>query len=169
MQLDLKLDNIICQFWDISVLEQHARDELQNPRPQKILPNRTIYLSRNDFGNPEESGGTSAPTITDFSSAVREPPEDQLYTQNIQPDGYTAPEVALVAGWTYSADIWNFGVMLWDLIVKNGLFDAHSSTHNPYTPEIHMAKIIALLGQPPEELLQNGQKTPDFFHADGNN
>ena len=59
--------------------------------------------------------------------------------------------------------------MLWDLIVGGGLFDAHSSTHNPYPPEIHMAKIIALLGQPPEELLQNGQKTPDFFHADGNN
>jgi len=112
MQLDLKLDNIICQFWDISVLEQHARDELQNPRPQKILSDRIIYLSRNDFGIPGESGGTSVPTITDFSSAVGEPPEDQLYIQNIQPDGYTAPEVALVAGWTYNADIWNFGVML---------------------------------------------------------
>ena len=91
MQLDLKLDNIICQFGDISVLEKHARDELQNPRPQKILSDRTIYLSRNDFGIPEESGGTSAPTITDFSSAVREPPEDHLYTQNIQPHG-TQPQ-----------------------------------------------------------------------------
>jgi len=59
--------------------------------------------------------------------------------------------------------------MLWDLIIKNGLFNAYSSTYNPYTPEIHMAKTIALLGQPPEELLQNGQKTPDFFYADGNN
>lgn len=82
---------------------------MQNPRPQKILSDRTIYLSRNDFGIPDESGGTSAPTITDFSSAVGEPPEGQLYTQNIQPDGYTAPEVALVAGWTHSADIRQLG------------------------------------------------------------
>jgi len=83
--------------------------------------------------------------------------------------GTQPQKFALVAGWTYSADILELWCYVMGSYCQNGLFDAHSSTHNPYLQRSIWRKIIALLGQPPKELLQNGQKTPDFFHADGNN
>jgi serine/threonine protein kinase len=51
------------------------------------------------------------PVITDFGAAqygdkapVRIPP--------IQPHAYRAPEVMLGIGWSYSADMWNFGLLV---------------------------------------------------------
>ena len=35
-----------------------------------------------------------------------------LQIHPIQPDSYRAPEVLLGVGWSYSADIWNLGVMV---------------------------------------------------------
>jgi serine/threonine protein kinase len=106
---DLKSDNILVGLRDQSVLETLVREEFEHPLPQKMLGDRTIYLSRNDLGS--QTKGIGRPVITDFGLAVRgDVPHP--YHHTIQPDDYRAPEVILAAGWSYSTDIWNFGILV---------------------------------------------------------
>jgi serine/threonine-protein kinase SRPK3 len=90
-----------------SILEEDARDEFNNPLPQKICDDRTIYLSRNNYGQPRLVTGIVS--ITDFGLSVR---GAGPHNGCIQAEPYRAPEVILDAGWTYSSDIWNLGVMV---------------------------------------------------------
>lgn len=95
------------EFEDLSVLEDFVQAQAENPMPRKIKDGRTIYQSHNDFG-PLRSLYT-LPKIADFGLAQRSTPQPQIHP--IQPDHYRAPEVILGIGWTYSADIWNFGLL----------------------------------------------------------
>ena len=92
---------------DKSILERDARDEFKHPLPQKKYDDRTIYLSRNNYGQP--TSVTGIVSITDFGLSVR---GDVSSNGCIQAEVYRAPEVILEAGWTYSADIWNLGVLV---------------------------------------------------------
>lgn len=104
---DLKPDNIMVRLENESILDRAARDELENPLPQKIYDDRTIYLSRNNYGQP--ASVTGIVSITDFDHSVQ---GDVFNYGCIQAEVYRAPEVILDAGWTYSADIWSLGVMV---------------------------------------------------------
>lgn len=84
--------------------------------PQKVSDDRITYLSHNDFGHLRLIKDTPAlmkifPKITDFGLAQRGNKEEPLI-HPIQVDHCHAPEVLLGTGWSYSADIWNFGVMV---------------------------------------------------------
>ena len=95
---------------DRSILERSALDEFQNPLPQKVNDDRTIYLSRNQYGPPMKIAKIlGIVTITDFGFSVY---GDGPHYGVIQVESFRAPEVILDAGWTYSADIWNLGVMV---------------------------------------------------------
>lgn len=80
-------------------------------------------LEENDIAN-------ILPKITDFGAAWRldalnpegKPQNEAVYTYPIQPNYYRAPEVVLGYGWNFSADIWNFGV----LVVTNNNLRLHS-------------------------------------------
>lgn len=117
---DLKSENILVGLENASVVEQVAEDEAVDPSPRKLYGDRTVYLSRNDFGSPKKA--FKAPNITDFDHAVRGDGSLPL-AHPIQPEPYRAPEVTLGAPWTYSTDIWNLGVMLWDLLENKKLCD----------------------------------------------
>lgn len=107
---DLKLDNIMTRLESRSILERSAADEFHNPLPQKVCEDRTIYLSRNQYGPPMKLAKVlGLVTITDFGFAVC---GDGPHHGAIQVEPFRAPEVILDAGWTYSADIWNLGVMV---------------------------------------------------------
>ncbi|QSS58105.1 protein kinase [Histoplasma capsulatum] len=110
--------------------------------------------------------GIGRPVITDFGLAVRGD-VPHLYYHTIQADDYRAPEIILTAGWSYSADIWNLGVLLWDLLEKDGGFGALSPGNMEYTSERHLAHMIALLGPPPKKLLDQGHETTKYFDHDG--
>jgi serine/threonine-protein kinase SRPK3 len=93
---------------DQSLLDVVVQEKLDAPLPRKILEDRTIYLSRNDFGFRVDQLGR--PVITDLGLSVygdRGP-----HTHPIQPDGFRAPEVIIGAGWDYSVDIWNLGALV---------------------------------------------------------
>lgn len=115
--LDLKLDNILLDFEGTSVIDEFIQAQVHEPMPRKIFDDYTVYLSHNDFGPLQIINGTPAlmkmcPKITDFGLAQRgDRPRPLLHP--IQPAGCHAPEVLLGTGWSYSADIWNFGVMVW--------------------------------------------------------
>ena len=106
--VDLKPDNILLGVEDQAVIEDLVNDEVKAPTPRKVEGSRAIYPSRN-FGDLQSPPG--APKIADFGLSV---PGDvpQLHNHPIQADLFQAPEVILQAGWTYSVDIWNLGVMV---------------------------------------------------------
>ncbi|TWU70510.1 hypothetical protein ED733_000831 [Metarhizium rileyi] len=159
---DLKSDNIMIKVEDPIILERDARDEYNNPLPQKVTDERTIYLARNNYG--ELVKPTAAVQITDFDLAVSGMTK---HTGPIQVESYRAPEVILNAGYTYSADIWNLGVMLWDLLEGKRLFNPKNLHTSEYDDMLHLAQITALLGPAPEHMLAAGQRSSMFYKPDG--
>ncbi|KAM5453273.1 hypothetical protein McanMca71_004361 [Microsporum canis] len=148
---DLKVENILVGFEEPSVLEDFALLQAQNPMPHKSNNGSTVYLSHNDFG-PVRSYYI-LPKITDFGLAHRQKDPSLLNRHPIQPDHYRAPEVILGAGWTYSADIWNLGLLMWNLLESRDLFTSPLDAQGNYHPEAHLAEMISLLGPPPKELI----------------
>lgn len=163
-----------------SVLNTIAQDEMNSPSPRKHLDGRDIYLSRNYWGLSHHDLGR--PIITDFGLAVRG--DGPSNSHPIQPDGYRAPEVCLAGEWSYSADIWNLGVMvrnllslsklsltpyqLWDLFYGRGPFDTPSNSHGSTSAdEAHLGQIISLLGPPPSDLVGRGKDSSRYFDANG--
>lgn len=95
----------------------------QTPMQCKTDPTtgRTVYRCHNDFGALDwRELKNMVPKIADFGLATlldsRHPEgkarEAEVGIYPIQPDHYRAPEVILGCGWNFSADIWNFGVMV---------------------------------------------------------
>ncbi|KAF5018891.1 hypothetical protein F66182_9110 [Fusarium sp. NRRL 66182] len=161
----LKPDNVMVKIEDASILERDAQDEFDNPLPQKHMDARTIYLSRNNYGPFSIPAGIIQ--IVDFDLSVRTKP-GQVHTGAIQGEMYRAPEVILDAGYTYSADIWSLGVMLWDLLEGKGLFNPTAPDNaDEYDDQAHLGQITALIGHPPPSLLSSGQRTCMFYNPSG--
>lgn len=91
---------------DNSVLEAFEKDEIANPSPRNIYPDRTVYQSR-PIERPKAIG---LPVLSDFGLARFEGGNSN---DDIQPEIYRAPEVLLDMDWSYSVDIWNIGTMVW--------------------------------------------------------
>ncbi|KAB8071480.1 hypothetical protein BDV29DRAFT_193236 [Aspergillus leporis] len=70
---------------------------------------RTIYRCHNDFRALDlRKLRKIIPKIADFWKGRGE----EICIHPIQPDRYRAPEVILGSGWSFSADIWNLGILL---------------------------------------------------------
>jgi serine/threonine-protein kinase SRPK3 len=96
-------------FEDSDVLATYIRRQEFIPAPYRERNGRRVYESRSDFGRLRKS--VDFVKLTDFGLAVRADGSAKL-THDIQPREYTAPEVMLKAEWTYSADIWNLGLVV---------------------------------------------------------
>ncbi|KAB8235601.1 putative protein kinase [Aspergillus alliaceus] len=150
---DLKLENIMVSFEDPNVLADFMRSQLERPMAFKIdLTGRPVYQSRNDFG-PLKSL-KSIPQLVDFGLATRLEEDDDWGVWPIQPDHYRAPEVILGNGWQMPADVWNLGALLWDMIEGKELFRHIHNQQGHYDAKLHLAEMIALLGPPPQEVVQ---------------
>ena len=106
---DLKSDNFLLGFEDSSIINDYVRQQKENPPLFKELDGHPIYQSRADFGGLRK--GVGLLKISDFGAAVF----GNVSTprcHDIQPEQFCAPEVLLKAGWTYSADIWNLGMVV---------------------------------------------------------
>jgi serine/threonine protein kinase len=100
LYIDLKLDNILVTIEDQSIIDDF------------VFQDHLVYRSNNLFGLLKlEKSMAIYPTITDFGLAQRGDGDGPLIMP-IQPRGYMAPEVLLGTGWSYSADIWNLGLMV---------------------------------------------------------
>ncbi|KAG4429982.1 hypothetical protein IFR05_014532 [Cadophora sp. M221] len=157
---DIKADNIMFGIEDDSVFTAFEEQELVDPSPRKTVNGRTIYLSR-ELQIPKTWG---APVLCDFGSAVV---GDIEHLEDVQPDIYRAPEVILEAPWSYQIDIWNTGCMIWDLFQGGHLFTGHDPEHQTYRSRAHLAQIIALLGPPPQTILNSGRSSHKFFTDTG--
>ncbi|KAE8372866.1 hypothetical protein BDV26DRAFT_285610 [Aspergillus bertholletiae] len=157
----LKLDNILITFESEGILPKFVKEQTAQAMQSKTDPNtgRVVYRCHNDFGPLDPSGlGNMYPQPTDFGAATllgngRHDGAVQLGTRPIQPGHYRAPEVVLGCGWSFSADIWNLGVIVWNIIEGTRLFNQVQDAEGNYNPKAHLAEMIALLGPPPKKLL----------------
>ncbi|KFZ14896.1 hypothetical protein V501_02997 [Pseudogymnoascus sp. VKM F-4519 (FW-2642)] len=146
--VDLKADNFLIGFEDGSVIGEYVKMQRQNPGPYKEGDGRRVYQSQPDFGRFTK--GTGVLKISYFGAAVFGD-TTKLHYHDIQPEQFAAPEVLLEAGWIYSTDIWNLGMVLWELLDGVG-------PENQYDRHVHFAQMVLLLGPPPAELLGRANK-----------
>lgn len=99
---DLKADNLLLGFETSSVIDHYVRQLGERPPLHKEVNG---HQSAANFGRLRK--GVGMIKISDFGAAVF-CKESTLHFHDIQP----SPEVLLKAGWTYSADVWNLGMMV---------------------------------------------------------
>ncbi|KAF2222311.1 kinase-like domain-containing protein [Elsinoe ampelina] len=157
---DIKADNILQSIEDKSVLENFVKAELAQPSPRKLVDGKLVFVSRR-LDLPKEFG---IAVLSDFGSAVD---GKHLQDYDAQPDVYRSPEVMLRIPWSYPIDIWNVGVMVWDLFEGRHMFYGHDPHINNYSTRAHLAEVIGLLGPPPLDLLQRGKRSSEFFDENG--
>ena len=90
-----------------AVLDELASKERSSPSAYKVDGGRYIYGRRN-LGRPKSVPGL--PKIGYLGSAVWG--DDETHNHVIRPNLLRSPEVILGEEWSYSADIWNLGVMV---------------------------------------------------------
>ncbi|KAF7871896.1 hypothetical protein EAF04_004003 [Stromatinia cepivora] len=157
---DIKSDNILVAIGDEMILDSFTRAEMMNPSPRKFINGIPIYASRR-FGLPRTFGDV---VLSDFGSVVRGD-EDRIH--DAQPNIYRSPEVMLKVKWSYPIDIWNVGVMIWDLFEDKHMFYGNDTDGRGYSTRTHLAEVIAMIGQPPLDLLRRGVRSPEFFTEHG--
>ncbi|KKY16569.1 putative protein kinase domain protein [Phaeomoniella chlamydospora] len=145
---------------DDSVLEAFEKDEIANPSSRNIYPDRTIYQSR-PIDRPKAIG---LPVLSDFGLARFEGGNSD---DDIQPEIYRAPEVLLDMDWSYSADIWNIGAMIWDIFYDKHLFDAYDPITNKLSNKYHISEMAAYLGPPPQRFLEKSETSWKYFDRSG--
>jgi serine/threonine protein kinase len=119
-----------------------------------------VFASRR-FDLPKVFGRA---VLSDFGSAVG---GDQRRNHDAQPNVYRSPEVMLKIDWSYPVDIWNVGVMVWDLFEGKHLFYGNDPDGKGYSTRAHLAEVVSILGPPPLDLLQRGKRSHEFFTNDG--
>ncbi|KAK7419416.1 hypothetical protein QQX98_003368 [Neonectria punicea] len=92
---------------------------------------------------------------------------DKHLTGWIQPQMLRSPEVILGADWDYKVDIWNLGLIIWELAEGKLLFDGMWTPSDQYTPEAHLAQMTAVFGRVPRCLLDRSKKRDRYFDTDG--
>ncbi|CAG8938723.1 unnamed protein product [Penicillium salamii] len=155
---DLQPNNILLGIKDDSILSQFEQAEFETPIPRKVLKDRTIYLSR----PLRISYGT--PVLCDLGEA-RVGTDQQR--GDIMPDIYRAPEVILGMAWDSKVDIWNVGLLMWDLFEHHHLFKARNSARE-LDDGCHLAEMQAVLGRPPAEFLGRSARSHLFWDKNGN-
>ncbi|OQD78024.1 hypothetical protein PENANT_c097G11072 [Penicillium antarcticum] len=124
---------------DRELLSQNARDEFENPLPQKHCNDgRIIYLSRKDYGPLKDIIGLIE--VVDFDLAVQ---------GDILQDGCIQAE-------------------LWDFLEGRTLFESvDPRTVEFYDDETHLLYITSLLGPAPKDFVRRGKRTSMFYTATG--
>ena len=93
--------------------------------------------------------------IIDFGSATPPGAGQGLY-KYIQSRYYRAPEAILGLPYTHSIDMWSAGCMLVEMVTGSPLFEGRSDLDQ-------LVRIAAVLGTPPQSMLEHRTKYPDAF------
>ncbi|RLL95593.1 hypothetical protein CFD26_102340 [Aspergillus turcosus] len=151
-------------FENEDVLPNFLKEQITNcPMQCKTdeTTGQTVYRCHNDLGPLDwRELRKMLPKIADFGLATHltvnsdgKAGKGEVGLHPIQSDQFRAPEVILGCGWSFSADIWNFGVLAWNIIERTELFRQVHDAQGHYNPKAHLAEMIALLGPPPKQLL----------------
>ncbi|KID94346.1 protein kinase domain protein, partial [Metarhizium majus ARSEF 297] len=151
---DIKDDNIMVTLEDDSVLKDLVQYYKTNSQPKHVRneDGRVTYLSHDELGGLR--GTTLLPRLADFNLCFPGLPDNRGHLSPIQSHRYRAPEVFLGCPWSYSADIWNLGLMMWNLLEDTSLFNRPAGEDGEYDAHVHLAQMVSTLGNPPEALVQ---------------
>ncbi|KAG8423100.1 hypothetical protein J3458_000020 [Metarhizium acridum] len=151
---DIKDDNILVTIESEAVLKKFVKRQMKNPQPKhvRIQDGREIYLSQGNFGPLQ--GSRLLPKLADFNLAFPGLADGNGHLSAIQSHRFRAPEVILGCPWSYSVDIWNLGLLMWNLMQDVSLFDRPAGEDGEYDAHVHLAQMVSLLGEPDEELIK---------------
>ncbi|TWU70376.1 hypothetical protein ED733_000055 [Metarhizium rileyi] len=151
---DIKDDNIMVTIEDDSVLKDLVYYYKFNSQPRHVRSEdgRVIYLSHDELGGLR--GTTILPRLADFNLCFPGLPDNRGHISPIQSHRYRAPEVFLGCPWSYSADIWNLGLMMWNLLEDISLFNRPAGDDGEYDAHVHLAQMVSVLGDPPKLLIE---------------
>ncbi|KAJ5239206.1 kinase-like domain-containing protein [Penicillium chermesinum] len=155
---DLQLKNLLLPSPKADYLSRFEEAEAADPSPRKALQDRTIYKTLSFLPR----GGL--PVLADFGEARF---GDKEHDDDIMPNVYRAPEVILRSSWDYKVDIWNVAMVAWDIISPRTLISG-KNTDGVFDDRVHMAELIALLGPPPPEFLEQRRLSSVFWDEAGN-
>jgi serine/threonine-protein kinase SRPK3 len=110
--LDIKDDNIMITIEDNAVLTDFVKywGKHHQPRHVRSEDGRVTYLSQGDFGRLR--GSRLLPELADFNLSCPGLDDGLGHVSAIQSHCFRAPEVLLGCPWSYSADIWNLGLLV---------------------------------------------------------
>ncbi|CAG8956198.1 hypothetical protein HYFRA_00012115 [Hymenoscyphus fraxineus] len=157
---DIKSDNILHLIEDTSILGAFEEAEFSHPSPRKNAADRDVYMSRM-LDMPKSIG---EPVLCDFGNAAD---GTKVNNYDAYPDVYRCPEVMLGFPWSYSADIWNVGAMIWDIFEGKHLFTGQDPKKGRYMTRAHLRELISILGPPPLELIKRGRRSAEWFDENG--
>ncbi|UNI24634.1 Non-specific serine/threonine protein kinase [Purpureocillium takamizusanense] len=164
---DIKPGNLLIETSSINEMFEQAPSEAFRQRVSPLKPPNDFYMASTQLSSAEED--IAQPTelsvrLADFGTSSW---LDDHLTEWIQPEMLRAPEVILGAEWDRKVDIWNLGLVIWELAEGRLLFDGTWTPGAPYTAEAHLAQMTAVFGNIPETLLSRSKNRDRYFDADG--
>ncbi|KAM0740607.1 hypothetical protein ACQRIT_005791 [Beauveria bassiana] len=154
---DLHADNLLIALTDESILSRVEQNEIDTPIARKQLGERFIY------GSQYVLGGAGPLVISDFGQARI----GAEHHGNAMPVPYRAPEVILGMQWGPEVDRWSAGLLAWDLLEKEKLFEVYDSESQEHNNACHLAAMTALMGPPPRVFLERSPATRKYWDDDG--
>ncbi|KAG6108853.1 hypothetical protein E4U14_003456 [Claviceps sp. LM454 group G7] len=145
---DIKDDNILLSPMldaDIKPFANYCKASAQ-PRYIRKEDGRVTFVSHDEILG---SRGTIYPRLADFNTCFPILPGNYCYTSLIQSDRYRAPEVFLGIPWSYKVDIWNLGLMMWNLLGDVDMLESSVGDDGKYDAHVHLAQLISMTGEAP--------------------
>ncbi|KAI0109230.1 serine kinase [Nemania sp. FL0031] len=134
---DTKPQNILIETSEINEMFQYAPSEVFNSSYPPHDPPTDYYMK-------------SMPVISG---------EEELETADIS--------VRLTGFGDHKVDIWNLGLIIWELVHGRPVFDGQETATSAYSSQAHLAQMVAILGTFPSTLLDRSESRNEFFEADG--
>ncbi|KAH3902397.1 related to Serine/threonine-protein kinase SKY1 [Saccharomycodes ludwigii] len=91
---------------------------------------------------------------------------DQHFTNSIQTREYRSPEAIIGYQWGCACDVWSVACMIFELLTGDLLFEPLSGA-NYRKDDDHVAQIMELIGDFPEDMRKNGKYSKSIFTRDG--
>ncbi|KAJ6446609.1 ATP-dependent DNA helicase II subunit 2 [Purpureocillium lavendulum] len=165
--IDMKPQNILIETPAIDKMFEQTPSEASRPRGSPLKPPDDFYMASTQFSSiKEDIAKTNELSIrmADFGTSSW---FNNHLTEWIQPQMLRAPEVILGADWDSKVDIWNLGLVIWELAEGSLLFDGTWTMNAPYSPEAHLAQMTTVFGNFPETLSARSKNRDRYFDADG--
>ncbi|TWU74252.1 hypothetical protein ED733_004458 [Metarhizium rileyi] len=158
-----RLLRALSSAWDRVPEHDFERGHLEDERAP-LLRDRDVDDAASSRRASSMLGGRGALVISDFGQARI----GVEHHGNAMPVSYRAPEVILDMPWGPAVDTWSAGLLAWDLLGRENLFEVYDNKSQEHNDACQLAAMTVLLGPPPVEFLERSPATRRFWDANGN-